>query len=674
MRHRAAGLLAAAVAAGALAAIPIAQAGPADGVGTWSGRPTGIAGTARYHAGEWIHTDYVFDDYGADTTPTPNQPQVVSLAATAGDFRYPEGDRYRSNAADIVEVRARIVRGDDLQVRVLLSTLVDADVPALWVAVGDQERVVTAADAAVDVGRNLLTFELPDAARGDHTTLNVGAGLHDGAGDLMAGQPGSAYMEPEAFTTGGPTDARLFDLAFNTEALEGRGGAWNEDTQSAQLHAGDLAPFAQTIDLQALRGRTTTPVTVGPGYHVRVFESRQALGEGVAESFPQYRSRFQPYAFWVPEGHDPMTPAPLFLSMHSLSVHHNQYRGGDRPGATYATYYEQFGDANDAIVVTPLGRGPDGWYEAEGLVDTLEVWADVLQRFQIDRESVLVGGYSMGGYGTYRLTTLMPDAFAGAVVLSGPMTNGVEPSPQDDPSVDNTYNQLESARHVPTYITHGTNDELVPVAGVAAQADRYGQLGHEYRFALYPGHGHLTMPFSDHWEHESAWLGAHHDRRTAPGRVTLAVRPEALLTGTGEETAPVISALVAQLAAEVGADVDGGYWVEGVVVDPEAPDGIGRVDLTSGRLAVREATAVTEPGVSPEGPFLRTGADQHETAAAGENRLTGTVSGVRELTVDVARAGLGLDARISIDTPTDLVLHLVEGPRRRTIRIAGDAG
>lgn len=654
-------LVTVAVGAGLLIVGPTVHAGPGAPVGTWSGEPTGIAGTGRYDGGEWVYTDYVFDDYGADTTPAQIQPQVVSLAATAGDFRYPDGDRYLDNAADIVEVRVRAVRGDDLQVRVRLSTLVDPEVPALWVSVDGEEQVVTAAGAAVDEADNLMTFVVPDAAGGDDVALSVGAGLHDGSGGLLVGAPGTAHDQPDRFTTGGPSDARLFDLAFNTEEIEGRGGAWNEDAQSAGLQSGDLGAFSQTIDLDALRRRTTTAVTVEPGYHVRVFESRQDLGEGVADSFPQYRSRFQPYAFWVPDSYDPATPVSLFLSMHSLSVHHNQYRGGDRPGATYPTYYEEFGDANDAVVVTPLGRGPDGWYEAEGLVDTLEVWADALQRFTIDRERVTVGGYSMGGYGTYRLTTLMPDAFAAAVVMSGPMTNGIEPAPAQNPALDNTYHQLESTRHVPTWIVHGTNDELVPVTGVVDQAERYGQLGHEHRFALYPGHGHLTMPFTHGWVEEARWLRDHPERRRDPGRVTLALRPSSLLTGTDAASAPVIASQLERLAAEVGARTDGAHWISAVAVDD--PDAVALVDVTSGRLPVMGATAVTSAGVASDGAYRLTGADQTPTPAPVGDVLRGSLAGVRSLAVDLDRAALSDAVVVDIDSSIPVTVRLMRGDR-----------
>ena len=75
----------------------------------WSGEPTLISGTSRYDGGEWVYTDFVYDDYGADTVPA-GQPNVVSLASTAGDFRYPYGTSTAGNAADVVEVASRADR------------------------------------------------------------------------------------------------------------------------------------------------------------------------------------------------------------------------------------------------------------------------------------------------------------------------------------------------------------------------------------------------------------------------------------------------------------------------------------------------------------------------------------------------------------------------------------
>ncbi len=648
-----------------LAAVPLGLAIPAasadhqvDAV-DWKGTATGWGGTATSDRHEWIHQDFVYDDYGANTCSC-GQPNVISLVGTTGDHRYPDGDRYRDNAADIVEVRLR-ARGERVAVRVMLSTLVDPAVPALYVAADGNERTVTVLDddVIIDLDANTIEFSLP-GGKNDRLSLLVGAGLHDGAGGLMEGTTGTARLYPNEFTTGGPATGgdiagRLFDLAFNTAQIEGRGAPWNEDAQSAALASGDLSRFAVDIDLAALRKKRGPVFELSEGYHVAILTSRQELGEGITDRFPQYLGRHQPYAVWVPAGHDPRTPTPFYLSMHSLNSSHNQYRGGSSTGATYATYYEQLGDDLGAVVATPLGRGPDGWYEAEGLVDTLEVWSDVKRRFTIDPERVYSGGYSMGGYGTYRLTTMMPDAFASAAVVVGPMTNGIWAHPlppeangrQDRP--DNTYHQVESTLHVPTSMKHGTNDELVPVSGVAHHAQRYDDLGHEYQFNLFPGHDHLSFAYADGWQEEAAWLAQHERRVTTPRRVTLDIRPSTWIEGAGGR-AETIERLLFELAGEVGADLRGGYWIDDVELRETAGDATAELDLTSGGVARGSAVGTrttAQPGISNIGPYVRNEVRRVPTAHASTNELTGSLVNVRRLTIDLDRAGLAENPDVS---------------------------
>ena len=636
------------------AGLPVA---PARADAAWEGRPTLISGTSRFDSGEWIYTDFVYDDYGADTGPAWGQPNVVSLASTVGDARYPDGEAFADNAADIVEVRVRVA-GDDLQVRVLLQTIREPKTPALWVEAGKFSDVITDANAEVNAAANTITFTVPNGASGPTVELNIGAGLNDGSGELRAGVPGNAHMNPDELTTGGPTDNRLLDLAFNTRAIEPRGGSWNEAAQSAALASGALEEFAQRIDLDALRERVTTPVAVKKGYSVRLFESGQNLGEGMAEDFPEYRGRWQPYAVWVPKGYDPKRPAPLFLSMHSLSVHHNQYRGGTN--ATYRTYYEQFGDGLGAVVITPLGRGPDGWYEDQGLVDTLEVWADARRNYNLDPDRVLVGGYSMGGYGTYRLTTMMPDSFASAVSIVGPPANGIwaYPAPptggEDNP--DLTYYQLESTLNVPFWVTHGVFDELVPVSGIKRQTDRFAALGHEYRFALHPAADHLSFAAQDEWSREVTWFKDHPVRVENPARITYKVRPASWAT----DRDPVILRHLRALTAELDARLDGAYWVDDIVVAGKG-DVTGFVDLTSQAIARRRAgtTAINAVGTDGPSPHLLTGLDVAYERGDFKDVLSGELTNVSALTIDLGRAGLSDSPKLDIKADRPVVITFV---------------
>lgn len=639
----------------------------------WTGRPTLLGGTGRYDAGEWVYNDFVFDDYGADTW-AGGQPNLVALAPTTGDMRYPDGDDYRDNAADVSEVRVRAV-GDDLHVRVELQALVNPATTALWVSANGAERIVTSNDgsAAFDAAANTVTFSIPGAAAVPSVSLNIGAGLHDGNGGLRSGQAGSAYFSPSAVTTGGPTSNRLFDLAFNSREIEPRGGAWNEDAQAKALAAAQpasLAPFAQTINIEALKSNAMTVIAPAPGYYVRLFESRQDLPEGIRGSFPQYGGRLQPYALWIPDGYDAGTPNPLVLNMHSLSVHHNQYRGGASTPPSYATFYEQVGDRLDAIVITPLGRGPDGWYLDEGLIDTMEVWSDTVGNYNVDPDRTVVTGYSMGGYGTYRLSTIMPDSFASAVSVVGPPGNGIWAYPGSPPgganSPDWTYPQLEATRNVPFWITHGVLDELVPVLGVRQQAARFGELGHEYRFALHPAEDHLSFAFKDDWGREAAWFESHLTRVENPRDVRLRVRPASWLPDSG----PDLHDLLAEVADEVDANLDGGYWVSDVV-GAGTGDVTAAVDLSSGGVArqrVAEAAFGPAPGIDGPSPHVLTGYDVAYADGETADVLSGTLKDVHSLTVDVGRAGLSNDPVLDITTNVPVTITLVRDGQAVAVR------
>lgn len=653
----------------------------------WTGASTMLGGTARYDSGEWIHQDFVYDDYGADTQSRGAE-QIVSLAPTSGDFRYPTDPKYGNNAADITEVRVQ-TSGSDLEVRVTMNTLLDESTTVLGAGVVESatptvqewpfsagvasawDRFVTVAaekvrvtdsnvvgEATVDLTGNTIDFTIPDAASGGAVGLTVGAGLWDTKnGEWLAGEEGN---DPGGtYSTGGETDVRVFDLAFNTREMEPRPANWMEDTQSDALAAGDVDGFDQEIVLSKLADGVTDPAITASGFYNRVFRSAMShLDEGVNyDGFPQYNGLYQIYGLWIPQGyaHDPLDPAPLVLLLHSLSVHHNQYAGGAL-GESFRTLYEQLADGLGAITVTPLARGPDGWYWDEGLIDTLEVWEDARAHYAIDDDRTSVSGYSMGGYGTYRLSTMMPDRFAAAVSWVGPPAHQLWAWPADPvPSgarrePGNTFFQLESMRHVPVAIVHGTNDELVPVSGVVHQANRLHELGYTHRLWLHPGQDHFSFVFVDSWTRERDWFAGHPTVVSDPARVTFDVRPASFAT-PGYTHAGAIRTHLESLAGSL----DSAYWVRDVAV-ATGGDLTGEVDLTS--EGIGDPTVSTQDVVgagagvdekAPTTPYLVRGLDRTLTAAATTaDVLKGSLRNVTALTVDVGRAGLSNSPTLDI--------------------------
>src|SRR5206468_7913810 len=182
------------------------------------------------------------------------------------------------------------------------------------------------------------------------------------------------------------------------------------------------------------------------------------------------------YALYVPTNYRRGNPAGLLLVLHSLAAAYNQFE-------VFAPHtYRDLCQERYSICFTGEGRGPDSWYLREGELDVFEIWADVAHRYALDPDRTAITGYSMGGYGTFRLVVSYPDLFSKAFPVVGPPGEGIWVGEGDTVDKDtNTFYQLENFRNVPAFIWNGAVDELVPAAGTARQAQRLDDLGYRYR-------------------------------------------------------------------------------------------------------------------------------------------------------------------------------------------------
>ena len=121
-----------------------------------------------------------------------------------------------------------------------------------------------------------------------------------------------------------------------------------------------------------------------------------------------------------------------------------------------------------------------------------------------------IAGYSMGGYGTYKLATQFPDLFAKGQPTVGPPGLGVwappnPPQPGGDRSL--TYRQLASLRHIPFLIWNASGDQLVPLPGPQQQAQGFDDLGYRYEFDVFSPAEHLTLAIHDQYAPAAQFLG-----------------------------------------------------------------------------------------------------------------------------------------------------------------------
>jgi len=97
---------------------------------------------------------------------------------------------------------------------------------------------------------------------------------------------------------------------------------------------------------------------------------------------------------------------------------------------------------------------------------------------RIDPDRVYCTGISMGGFGTYWLTTTYPEKFAAACCVSG----------TGSPDL------AAKLKNVPLLILQGGADTVVPARGAKAVAAKMKELGQTVEIHVFPTHGHNYFP------------------------------------------------------------------------------------------------------------------------------------------------------------------------------------
>ncbi len=496
--------------------------------------PLLVSGTEAYVDGEYLYQDFLYDDYGADTDASGGG----SLSESVGDITYPtDRDRFAGNAADIVELRTD-VEPDSVAYRITLNSLLDPEVPIVALAFDTDQDPATGTDALpgdpgapfpgtdevltirgadaehttfgaepgttelevdTDLEANQLTVVVPrDVSDPSGTwTTTVAAGLHDPAtgGWLLPGTTATA-TEPGGASPLALSPTGIFNLGFRFDEPVLGANTPPDTAQAEALADGDPTRFAHDIDFDVLDAGTDRTAVPTTGTQIRIFGSRLELGEGRdLSTFPAYLGQLQPYSLYVPSTYDPSDPAGLTLDLHSLGQQHWQYNGSEG--------IQQLGEQRGDLVVTPLARGPDGWYQHEAEVDVFELWNDVARHFALDPDRVALSGYSMGGYGTYRLAGLWPDLFGRAFSVGGPPGEGVclPPAPPSGGIETLSNLWLENVRNIPFLNVVAGQDQLVPIVGPRAQnlgapelgSEGFEQLGYRFRFVTYNPAEHFTL-------------------------------------------------------------------------------------------------------------------------------------------------------------------------------------
>jgi pimeloyl-ACP methyl ester carboxylesterase len=325
-----------------------------------------------------------------------------------------------------------------------------------------------------------------------------------------------------------------------------------------------------------------------------------------------------------------------------------------------------------------------------GHVDFLEVWKDVMDTYEVDRDHVYVSGHSMGGFGSFLLTVLYPDRFAAGVPVSPPVTQGAWTgidfgdmcdewtfeeysfcyiqANQGNARAQHTRKLLGNLRHVPLAIFAGVQDELVPFLGVARQAEQLTLLGYRHRLYANVVAEHYTPPVLDQWA-EVAEYEHTFTRPENPAQVTY-MRDMPFERATELSRSENIP---------LSFTFDSAYWMSELHApdsEAEAPTGVASFDGRSLAISAAEdqwaAPHLTLPdsdtptGVGQFGPHVVTGLqwiDDPTNDIILSNAFEATLTGADRVRLDLGRMGIDSAAPIAGTVSTNVPL---------TLRLDGD--
>ncbi len=196
----------------------------------------------------------------------------------------------------------------------------------------------------------------------------------------------------------------------------------------------------------------------------------------------------QPYTLQLPAGYNPGRRFPLLVWLHGSG----QDDRSIPPGINIV--------AAEAIVLAPNGRGTSNLFARNHAQDDIrEALADVMANFPVDEKKVFLGGFSMGGYGTYRTFFENPGPWRGLMVWAGhPRLWGADVDFLDPAN-------LPKFAGMDVFIFHGSEDRNCPVELTVELVGKLKAAGVAVEFHLEQGKGHET-PGPETLKAAAAWL------------------------------------------------------------------------------------------------------------------------------------------------------------------------
>ncbi|MFA4853457.1 MAG: prolyl oligopeptidase family serine peptidase [Bacteroidales bacterium] len=188
-------------------------------------------------------------------------------------------------------------------------------------------------------------------------------------------------------------------------------------------------------------------------------------------------STLQPYSIKIPENFDRNKKYSLFVMLHGS--------GSDDQGMLYNSLTE-----NNFIEIAPFGRGTSNCFTTDSAeVDVREAIDDVIKNYPIDTSKIIIAGFSMGGYGAYRIFYEYPKLFKGIVVFSGHPNLATKWIGEGYPDFLNT-KYLKPFKNISVFIYHSKNDLNCPYDLTLQLVEKLKKAGAKVEFIITTDGGH----------------------------------------------------------------------------------------------------------------------------------------------------------------------------------------
>jgi len=185
----------------------------------------------------------------------------------------------------------------------------------------------------------------------------------------------------------------------------------------------------------------------------------------------------QPYTIKLPENFDPKKKYPLFVMLHGSGSDDQRMLNNPLTDGTF-------------IEIAPFGRGTSNCFTADGAeTDVLEAIEDAIKNFPVNASEIIIAGFSMGGYGAYRIYHEYPGMFKGIAVFSGHPSLATQWLGDGYPDfLDPSY--LKTFRKTPVFIYHSKNDLNCPYSLTLELAGKLKSAGAKVEFVTTADGGH----------------------------------------------------------------------------------------------------------------------------------------------------------------------------------------